>query len=120
MNHDPAAQPLAESAAALSPSALAASKPVGMGRVLPEVRHEPEAGLPNIVEFRHVNKIYNAGTSQATVALRDISFAVADLPNKGEFICVLGPSGCGKSTILRLIAGLEPQHPPTSRQVLVL
>ena len=42
-----------------------------------------------------------------------MSFVVEDLPDKGEFVCVLGPSGCGKSTILRLIAGLEPQHPPT-------
>ena len=43
-----------------------------------------------------------------------------DLPGKGEFICVLGPSGCGKSTILRLIAGLRPQHPPTSGEVIVM
>jgi NitT/TauT family transport system ATP-binding protein len=34
-------------------------------------------------------------------------------------VCVLGPSGCGKSTILRLIAGLEPQHPATQGDVLV-
>src|SRR5205823_12095218 len=31
-----------------------------------------------------------------------------------------GPSGCGKSTILRLIAGLGPQHPPSEGDVLVL
>lgn len=93
--------------------------PVGMGAVLPEVRREKAPELPNIVEFRHVSKVYNAGTSQASVALKDVSFVVSDLPNKGEFICVLGPSGCGKSTILRLIAGLDPQHPPTSGQVLV-
>jgi NitT/TauT family transport system ATP-binding protein len=115
MNPEAAAGPPSESGAALP-----AAKPVGMGEVLAEVGRKPQPGLPNIVEFRHVNKIYNAGTSQATVALRDVSFAVADLPNKGEFVCVLGPSGCGKSTILRLIAGLEPQHPPTTGQVLVL
>jgi NitT/TauT family transport system ATP-binding protein len=45
---------------------------------------------------------------------------VQDLVDKGEFICILGPSGCGKSTILRLIAGLRPQHPPTSGEVLVM
>ncbi|HYJ79311.1 MAG TPA: ABC transporter ATP-binding protein, partial [Longimicrobiaceae bacterium] len=44
---------------------------------------------------------------------------VEDVPGKGEFICVLGPSGCGKSTILRMIAGLAPQHPPTTGEVLV-
>ena len=32
---------------------------------------------------------------------------------------MLGPSGCGKSTILRLIAGLPPQHPPSWGDVLV-
>jgi NitT/TauT family transport system ATP-binding protein len=52
-------------------------------------------------------------------AIRDVSFVVADLPNKGEFVCILGPSGCGKSTILRLIAALEPQHPATDGDVLV-
>ncbi|HKD35639.1 MAG TPA: ABC transporter ATP-binding protein [Pirellulales bacterium] len=104
----------------LSPTnAPVGATPVGMGHVLPEVRRETEAGLPKIVEFRHVSKIYNIGTSQESLALRDVSFVVSDLPNKGEFICVLGPSGCGKSTILRLIAGLEPQHPPTRGQVLV-
>jgi NitT/TauT family transport system ATP-binding protein len=36
-----------------------------------------------------------------------------------EFISILGPSGSGKSTILRLIAGLTPQHPPTTGTVLV-
>ena len=45
-----------------------------------------------------------------------MTFVVEDLVGKGEFVCVLGPSGCGKSTILRLIAGLEPQHPPTDRR----
>jgi NitT/TauT family transport system ATP-binding protein len=44
---------------------------------------------------------------------------VPDLPGKGEFIAVLGPSGCGKSTVLRLIAALAPQHPPSEGTVLV-
>ena len=67
--------------------------------------------MPHVVEFRHVTKTYNAGQSNEFTAIRDVNFVVADLPNKGEFVCILGPSGCGKSTILRLIAGLEPQHP---------
>ncbi len=73
-----------------------------------------------MVEFRQVTKTYNAGQPNAFTAIRDVTFAVEDLPDKGEFVCVLGPSGCGKSTILRLIAGLEPQHPPTEGEVLVL
>ena len=73
----------------------------------------------NVVEFRGVTKTYNSGSSNAYTAIRDVTFAVEDIPQKGEFVCVLGPSGCGKSTILRLIAGLEPQHPATSGEVLV-
>ncbi len=119
MTSDPAAEQPAKAAAAPAASTHPPAKPVGMGEVLADVRRQREPGLPNIVEFRHVSKIYNAGTAQASVALRDVSFVVSDLPNKGEFICVLGPSGCGKSTVLRLIAGLEPQHPPTSGQVLM-
>ena len=79
-----------------------------------------DAKRPHVVEFRHVTKTYNADQPNAFTAIRDVSFVVEDKPDKGEFICVLGPSGCGKSTILRLIAGLEPQHPATVGDVLVL
>lgn len=96
-----------------------APQPVGMGRVLDHVRKADDLSLARIVEFRNVTKTYNPETRQAYTAIRDVTFAVADLPGKGEFICVLGPSGCGKSTILRLIAGLEPQHPATIGDVLV-
>jgi NitT/TauT family transport system ATP-binding protein len=97
----------------------ATSQEVGMGRVLERVRASSEQGRPHVVEFRHVTKTYNAGLTNEFTAIRDVSFVVADLPNKGEFVCILGPSGCGKSTILRLIAALEPQHPATSGEVLV-
>ncbi|RLT08183.1 MAG: ABC transporter ATP-binding protein [Planctomycetota bacterium] len=73
----------------------------------------------NIVEFKSVTKTYNVGRSDAFTAISDVTFEIEDLPGKGEFITVLGPSGCGKSTVLRMIAGLEPQHPPTSGSVLV-
>jgi NitT/TauT family transport system ATP-binding protein len=92
--------------------------PVGMGKVVdPAGDFEQRA---HVVEFRNVTKTYNAGLSNAFTAIRDVNFAVPDLPDKGEFVCILGPSGCGKSTILRLIAGLAPQHPPTRGEVLVL
>jgi ABC-type nitrate/sulfonate/bicarbonate transport system ATPase subunit len=97
-----------------------AAKDIGMGQVLAQVRHPDELLVPHVVEFRKVSKTYNYGQSNAFTAIRDVTFVVADLPNKGEFVCILGPSGCGKSTILRLIAGLEPQHPPTTGEVLVL
>lgn len=96
------------------------SKMVGMGEVLEHVRSRKDIVLPPVVEFRHVTKTYNPGTPKEFTAIRDVKFVIEDLPDKGEFICALGPSGCGKSTILRMIAGLGPQHPPTSGEVLVL
>ncbi|MEQ9411861.1 MAG: ABC transporter ATP-binding protein [Fuerstiella sp.] len=73
----------------------------------------------NVVEFRNVSKTYNAGRPGAFTAITDINFSIPDLPDHGEFVAVLGPSGCGKSTILRMIAGLPPQHPATTGEVLV-
>ena len=72
------------------------------------------AAMPNIVDFQNVTKRFGAVT-----VIRDVTFSVPDLPDKGEFIAILGPSGCGKSTVLRLIAGLRPQFPATEGTVLV-
>jgi NitT/TauT family transport system ATP-binding protein len=72
-----------------------------------------------VVIFDQVTKTYNPGKVDEYTAIRDVTFTVEDIPNKGEFVSILGPSGCGKSTVLRLIAGLEPQHPATSGDVLV-
>jgi len=68
--------------------------------------------LQNIVEFRKVTKRFGDLT-----VIRDVTFAVPDLPGSGEFVTILGPSGCGKSTVLRLIAGLSPHHPATEGEV---
>jgi NitT/TauT family transport system ATP-binding protein len=68
----------------------------------------------NVVDFRHVTKRFGNLT-----VIRDVTFSVPDLPDKGEFIAILGPSGCGKSTVLRLIAGLRPHYPATEGTVLV-
>jgi NitT/TauT family transport system ATP-binding protein len=69
----------------------------------------------NVVDFRNVTKRFGELT-----VIRDVTFSVPDLPDKGEFIAILGPSGCGKSTVLRLIAGLRPHYPATEGTVLVL
>ena len=97
----------------------ASTADIGVGKVLDHVRTPDEVPNEHVVEFCNVTKIYNAGKSNAFTAIKDVTFVVEDLPDQGEFISVLGPSGCGKSTILRLIAGLEPQHPPTSGELLV-
>jgi ABC-type nitrate/sulfonate/bicarbonate transport system ATPase subunit len=110
------------SQAATAAAATASAPPtqtVGMGEVLGRVRTPEELARPSVVEFRAVSKTYNAGRVNAYTAIRDVTFVVEDLVAKGEFICTLGPSGCGKSTILRLIAGLEPQFPATTGEVLV-
>jgi NitT/TauT family transport system ATP-binding protein len=70
---------------------------------------------PNVVDFSGVTKRFGHLT-----VVRDVTFSVPDVPNKGEFISILGPSGCGKSTVLRLIAGLRPHYPATDGTVLVL
>jgi NitT/TauT family transport system ATP-binding protein len=96
-----------------------AGRDVGVGTILDHVRAAEELPRPPIVEFDGVAKTYNVGQANAFTAIRDVNFAVDDLPDEGELVTILGPSGCGKSTVLRLIAGLEPQHPPTAGEVLV-
>jgi NitT/TauT family transport system ATP-binding protein len=99
--------------AAATAATPAGAKPVGMSAVLDQVRRPEQVREPKVVQFQNVTKTYNAGKPNAYTAIRDVTFAVEDIVGKGEFVCVLGPSGCGKSTILRLIAGLPPQHPPS-------
>jgi NitT/TauT family transport system ATP-binding protein len=64
-----------------------------------------------VVEFRNVSVSFGSFT-----AVRDISVAVQDSPNQGEFITIIGPSGCGKSTLLNLVSGFTL---PTKGEVLV-
>jgi NitT/TauT family transport system ATP-binding protein len=101
-------------------SSSSAGQSVGIGRVLSGVRQPGEVREPHVVQFRDVTKTFNAGKSNEFTAIRNVTFVVEDLVGKGEFVCILGPSGSGKSTILRLIAGLRPQHPPTSGEVIVM
>jgi len=74
--------------------------------------------LAELVKFESVTKSFDVD-GKTSVALRDVSFVVEDLPNKGELISVVGPSGCGKSTLLRMIAALSPHFPPTSGKITV-
>ena len=107
-------------AAPTNPSGIDGASSVGIAKPLDHVRSPVEVQQPHVVEFQNVSKTFNVGKSNAFTAIRDITFVVEDLKNKGEFVCILGPSGCGKSTILRMIAGLEPHFPPTVGSVLVL
>ena len=78
------------------------------------------ASRPSAVEFHGVTKLYGAGTPREFAAIRDVSFTIPDREDHGEISSFLGPSGCGKSTVLRLVAGLAPQYPPTGGTVKVL
>ena len=56
------------------------------------------------IELSGITYEYATG-ERAVVALRDVSFGVAE----SEFVCVVGRSGCGKTTLLNIVAGfLEP------------
>ncbi|MFZ4661692.1 MAG: ATP-binding cassette domain-containing protein, partial [Caldilineaceae bacterium] len=55
-----------------------------------------------IVSLSNIGMTFNAGRSNATIALKDINLAIAP----GEFVSLIGPSGCGKSTLLRLVGDL--------------
>jgi NitT/TauT family transport system ATP-binding protein len=77
------------------------------------------AALPPVIEFKGVTKTFNPGAPTQFTALKDINFAIEDVPNYGEFIAIVGPSGCGKSTILNLIHGFSDVYPPTTGEVLV-
>ncbi len=114
---EPAAQAEAKPAAKAEPAAKADSKPAAAKVEVVAKPKKPVSDVP-VVEFVDVTKTYGEGASAFT-AIKDVSFRVEDRPDHGEFVTILGPSGCGKSTILRLIAGLEPQHPPTRGKVLV-
>src|SRR5262249_10969626 len=100
------------SAAGVFP-ARAVSVPRRRGLIVAE-RDAAPVPAPHVVDFKNVTKRFGRLT-----VIRDVTFTVEDLPDKGEFIAMLGPSGCGKSTVLRLIAGLRPHFPATEGTVLV-
>lgn len=63
--------------------------------------HDPAGEV--VLEARDISKAFVSGKGPATVALRDVSLAVA----RRTIVSLLGPSGCGKSTLLRILGGLE-------------
>lgn len=61
---------------------------------------------PDVIELRNINQWYGEGKNKSVI-LKDVNLLIEDIPNTGQFICLLGPSGCGKSTLLRYVAGLQ-------------
>jgi NitT/TauT family transport system ATP-binding protein len=62
-----------------------------------------------VLEFKNVSKTFITPDGKPFQAIRDVDFAIPDLPGRGEFRVFLGPSGCGKSTVLSIVAGLTDQ-----------
>lgn len=56
------------------------------------------------IEVRNVTVVYNQGTPNEVVALKDVFLSVS----KGELIVITGGNGSGKSTLLKAIAGTVP------------
>jgi NitT/TauT family transport system ATP-binding protein len=62
--------------------------------------------LPDVIELRGINQWY-VNEGKKAVVIENLNLLIEDVPNRGQFVCILGPSGCGKSTLLRYIAGLQ-------------
>ncbi len=65
-----------------------------------------------MLEMKHITKIFNPGTVNEKVALRDLSLTLHD----GDFVTVIGGNGAGKSTLLNAIAGVWQ---PDEGQILI-
>jgi NitT/TauT family transport system ATP-binding protein len=71
--------------------------------------------LPDVIELRGISQWYE-NEGRKTVVIENLNLLIEDMPNRGQFACLLGPSGCGKSTLLRYIAGLQK---PSQGEVLL-
>ena len=57
-----------------------------------------------MLELKNITKVFNAGTVNEKVALKNLSLTL----NDGDFVTVIGGNGAGKSTMLNAVAGVFP------------
>jgi len=63
--------------------------------------------MPNVLELKNINKIYNQDSKYPTQVLFDINLSFEE----GSFNSIIGQSGSGKSTLLNILGTLDK---PTS------
>jgi putative tryptophan/tyrosine transport system ATP-binding protein len=57
-----------------------------------------------VIQLESVSKVFNPGTADENVAIRNVSLTV----EAGEFITIIGSNGAGKTTLFNLISGTTP------------
>ena len=57
-----------------------------------------------MLEIKNLTKVFNGGTVNEKIALRDLSLHL----NPGDFVTVIGGNGAGESTMLNCVAGAYP------------
>ncbi len=60
------------------------------------------ATAPAVLAVERVRRVFNPGTVDEVVALRDLSLTIPE----GQFVALLGSNGAGKSTLLNTVAGV--------------
>jgi len=73
-------------------------------------------GAANVLELKNITQTYLDKDGKPYNLFENLSIAIEDIPDKGQFVAIMGESGCGKSTILRYLTGLQK---PTAGEVLI-
>ena len=65
------------------------------------IQHRSDDSIGALVELRHIDKTFNAGSISAIPLFRDFGLSLRE----GEFVSVVGSNGSGKTTVLNILCG---------------